>query len=133
MILVDSNVWIDSLRQKTTPEVQFLSGLQKDLSEEICLSHIIYFEVLRGIPNDLERKRAQKILEGFTFRDYVQDGFWELILLCRSCQRRGLNLPRLCDWLILKTVLDHSLKLLTSDRDFHRMHQIRPFALIRLH
>lgn len=132
MILVDSSVWIDAHRKKSNPEVEFLKTLLRDSSAQVCLSHIIYFEVLRGISSELERKRAQKVLDLCQCFDYTNDDFSSTISLYLKCQKMGLNSPKLGDWLILKTVLDHSLELLTSDRGFSRINKIYPFKLIVL-
>ncbi len=131
MILVDSSVWIDLFKNKHTPQVDFLENLQKNLSHEICISHIIYFEVLRGIPLELERKRVQKLFKNFIFRDYSNGNFDTLTSIYRLCQQKGFALSRLGDWLIFKTVLDHSLELLTSDKDFYQLNKIYPFSLVQ--
>lgn len=131
MILVDSSVWIDLFKNKHTAQVSFLENIQKTLSHEICISHIIYFEVLRGIASELERKRVERLFENLIFRDYHNENFNTTISIYRLCQQRGFTLSRLGDWLILKTVLDHSLEFLTTDNDFYKLHSVYPFRLIQ--
>lgn len=129
MILVDSCVWIDLLGKRGTREVRFLQELLLRPRAEICLSHVIYFEVLRGIPNTLERRRIQRIFDRLEFFDYRNSSFVPLIDLVLECRRNGFTLPKLGDWLILKTVLDHSLSLLTSDKHFISLQRFVPFPL----
>ncbi len=129
MILVDSCVWIDLLKGKGTPAVRRLQEIQHDQTPEVCMSSIIYFEVLRGIASDLERRSVQRAFDHLEFRDYLTSGFDRLVALSREADRRGIPLKKLGDWLILKTVLDHSLTLLTLDQDFFRMQKIVPFPL----
>lgn len=131
MILVDSCVWIDALQDKKTPEVLFLKHITTSLAADTCLSHIVYFEVLRGISSDRERKKVKNILCELQFLDYVQSDFDELISIYRFCQSKGLTLSKLGDWLIFKTVLDHNVELLTSDKDFHRLNAVYPFKLVQ--
>ena len=130
MILVDSSVWIDLFKNKRTPQVVFLENLQKSLSHEICISHIIYFEVLRGIPSDLERKRIQKLLNTLVFCDYHNQNFDNLTSNYRTCRQKGFTLLRLGDWVIFETGLDHSLELLPSDGYFHQLNKIYPFHIL---
>lgn len=130
MILVDSCVWIDLLRGKASPQTRFLESLAVSSQSEICLNRVIYFEVLRGIISDLERRQVRKHFDGLVMIDEKSGGFDALVELSLLCRRQGLNLPRLGDWLILKTVLDHDLELLTSDRDFYAIRRIRSFGLV---
>lgn len=129
MLLVDSCVWIDLLKGRTTPAVQRLRAIQHHQHPEICISGIVFFEVLRGIASDLERKRVQQMFDLLERRDYVPTDMDSLVACVLVAQRRGVTLKKLGDWLLLKTILDHSLTLLTSDRDFYHLQQVIPFAI----
>ncbi|MGK5086764.1 PIN domain-containing protein [Bdellovibrionota bacterium FG-2] len=118
MILVDSCVWIDLLKKRKNKHTLLLENLAHNLLEEVCISHVIYFEVLRGITSDLERKKLASSFEKMAFFDFRNDGFDAWIAIYRKCTRSGVNLPRLGDWMIAKTAVDHDLELLTSDQDF---------------
>lgn len=130
MILVDTCVWIDLFKGIQTPQVQFLEEQSLTLSKEICLNHIIYFEVLRGIRSDKQRSRVKIIFQNLKFFDHHNNNFDQLIVIYQKCQKQGFTLSKLGDWLIFKSVLDHSLELLTSDQDFFKLNQIHPFALV---
>lgn len=129
MVLIDSCVWIDLLKKRLTPAVQKLLKIQKDQTPEICISSIVYFEVLRGIRSDLERKKVQHAFDLLERRDYLNKGFDRLTILYRAAERKGHVVTKLGDWLIIKTVLDHSLTLLTSDKDFLRLQEDVPIPL----
>lgn len=129
MLLVDSCVWIDLLKGGDTPAVRRLRAVQSAQSPEICISGIIYFEVLRGIVPDIERKRVQRQFDLLERRECLPGGFHRLVAIAIAAQRRGMTLKKLGDWLILKTLLDHSLTLLTSDTGFHRLQRVVPFAI----
>ncbi len=118
MILVDSCVWIDLLKKRKNSHTQFLQNLAHKLVEEVCISHVIYFEVLRGITSDLERRKLARSFEQMAILDFKNEGFDPWIAVYRKCARSGVNLPRLGDWMIAKTAVDHDLELLTSDQDF---------------
>jgi len=130
MILVDSCVWIDLLKGRRTQAVYRLEEIQRDGSPEICISSVVYFEVLRGIASDLERKKVQRAFDLLERRDHLHAGFDRLIALSLAAERKGISVKKLGDWLILKTVLDHSLSLLTSDRDFFHLQKAITFELV---
>lgn len=129
MILVDSCVWIDLLRGAPTPAVRRLQAVQAAGTPEVCISSVIYFEVLRGITADGVRQRVQRQFDALERRDFTSGGFDRLVTLSHYAGRLGVTLPKLGDWLIVKTVLDHSLTLLTSDRDFYRLQRVVEFPL----
>lgn len=130
MILVDSCVWIDLFRGDLSPQVRFLKNLSLTLSQEICLSHVIFFEVLRGIRSNREHRRIKNFFLKLKFQDYLNQDFEKLTEIYLYCQKKGFLLPKLGDWLILKTTLDHSLELLTSDKDFKKLNEIYSFPLV---
>ena len=132
MILVDSCIWIDLLKKKKTKHTLFLESLAHKLVEEVCISHVIYFEVLRGIPSDLERKKLSKSFEQMAFMNYKNEGFDDWITFYRQGARNGVNLPRLGDWMIAKTAVDHDLELLTSDQDFTAIAKYAPLRLVSI-
>ncbi len=118
MILVDTCVWIDFLRSRVTPQVQFLHQVQDSPSYEICISGVIYFELLRGIPDKRERMQVQQQLEVLERKDILPGSFEKMLEYDLLCRGRGITLPGVADWLIAQTAIDHNLELLTSDKDF---------------
>ncbi len=129
MILVDSCVWIDLLKGNRTAAVRRLEQIRNHWTSEICINSIIYFEVLRGVFDDLQRKKIQQDLEKLERREFLHAGFDKLIYLLHAARRKGIQLVKLGDWLIIKTALDHNLSLLTSDHDFTRLRQMVPIRL----
>lgn len=129
MILVDSCVWIALLKGTRNAAVTRLEEIKEAQAPEICISSIIYFEVLRGISSDLERRRVQKTFDLLEKRDQTHEGFDRLVSLYLAARKKGFTLNRLGDWLIAKTVLDHSLSLLTSDTDFHNLAKVVSFPI----
>lgn len=129
MLLVDSCVWIDWLKGRSTRAVSLLKEIGEKRTPELCISSIIYFEVLRGIQLDFEKKIIQRAFDSLERKDYFNSGFDSLVAIYRDVEKKGFTLKKLGDWLILKTVLDHELTLLTSDRDFLRLQKIIPFSV----
>lgn len=131
MVLVDSCVWINFLKNKPSDQVGYLEKNLANCEVEFCLSPIIYFEVLRGILSDLDRHKLKKIFNELTFVNYKEEGFDDLINLYHRCKSKGINQPKLGDWLLVKTILDHDMEFLTLDEDFEMIHKIYPLPLLR--
>ena len=129
MILVDSCVWIDLLRRQKSQAVERLEQIRLSQEAEICLNSIVYFEVLRGIRSDLDRKKVQKQFDKLQRCDPHPDGYSELVKLYREVQGHGVTVSKLGDWLIVKTLLDHQLSLLSSDKDFYRLQEFIPILM----
>ena len=85
---------------------------------------------MRGIGSDRERRRVKNIFLKLKFFDYINKDFEKLTEIYRNCQKKGFLLSKLGDWLIFKTVIDHSLELLTSDKDFIKLSEIYSFPLV---
>lgn len=132
MILVDSCVWIDYLRGRKTPEVHFLEQFESNFEREICISGIIYSEVLRGISRVQQRTQAAKALTKLERKDFHSTSYEKMLQHDLTCRKHGITLSKLGDWLILQTALDHNLELLTSDDDFKKIFPYVPLKLVNL-
>ena len=132
MILVDSCVWIDHLRGESTAGTAFLDRMIEQAQAELCVSGIIVFEVLRGVVHPAERKSIAGVFNGLERRDYRHGSIDEILRHDLNCRRRGVTLPKLGDWLIVQTALDHDLELLTTDRDFRKIAPHVPVRLVPL-
>ena len=132
MILVDTCVWIDYFRDKRTPATDLLREFEGQADADICISSIIYFEILRGISNPRRRRFVAEALNRLERRDCPFSSVETMIRYDLLCRRHGVNLPKLGDWLIIQTALDHHLELLSSDRDFARILPYVPLQLVRI-
>ena len=103
MILVDSCVWIDFLKGKITPQVQFLLDVQRTRKPEICISGVIYFEVLRGIQNHRERAHVKRSLDLLQKHDVMPGSYERMLENDILCRGQGFTLSSVADWLIVQT------------------------------
>ena len=60
MILVDSSVWVDYLRGKSTVQTELLEGLLD--SQELAIGDLIFTEVLQGCKIDKECNEDHRLL-----------------------------------------------------------------------
>ncbi len=131
MILIDSCVWIDNLSGRSTHETQFLGRINNS-EFEICTSGIIFFEVLRGIADLNKRRQVKSALKNLPFYNYSHHSFEKILHYDLLCRRHGVTLPKLGDWLIIQTALEHNLELLSSDKDFKKVLPWVPIKLIQI-
>lgn len=117
MILVDSSVWIDFLRNSHTPQAEWLDtnlGLR-----EFLVGDLILAEVLQGFKEDRGFNEARRLLGRLR---QVQVGGEELAVEAaknyRALRARGVTVRGIVDSMIATRCIQDGLALLHSDRDF---------------
>ena len=114
MYLVDSSIYIDTIREGKDPVVvlapEFETGLLYSCGIVVC-------EVLRGI-RDLEVFHRMETFFGLIHTIKFDDGFWEASYrLAWRLDRNGTMLP-LSDILIASAALSQNAVLVTTDKHF---------------
>lgn len=120
MILVDSSVWIDHLRDTVTGPVSQLRSLIS--SEELLVGDLILCEVLQGLRTDAEAALVEDALREFEVVPLVDA---ELAVKAaanyRFLRRRGITIRKTIDLLVGTYCIERGHLLLHSDRDFAPM------------
>jgi len=124
VILVDTSVWVDLLRQSATPPVARLRQLLLD--GEALIAPVVLQEILQGArsPADLSRLR-----EHFSALPMLEHGAATYALAGRlyaHCRWAGITPRSPHDCLIAATVIEYGVPLLHDDRDFERIAAIEP-------
>ena len=117
MILVDSSVWIDYLRGRTTPQVDKLDALLGDVP--LAIGDLILTEVLQGCPTDKEFNAVKRTLAQLEF--VVLGGEDVAVAAARNFRKlraRGLTVRKTIDTVIATRCIVSGYELLHSDRDF---------------
>lgn len=126
MILVDSSVWIDLLRRRTTPQTGRLRQLLAD--NQAAITSVIYQEILQGGSSQ----------ENFaTLRDYFGTQTFLLPLdplttyeaaaaLYYHCRRQGVTPRSPHDCLIAQIAIEHKVPLLHNDQDYVQLARLVP-------
>ena len=132
-VLVDSSVWVESLRGVHTRETailgQLLAWLDPQLSPDdgetpadLLIGDLILCEVLRGIPEPREHALVKEAMLSF---EVVTIGGVEVALEAadhhRALRRLGVTVRKTIDLLIGTYCIAHDCALLHSDRDFDPM------------
>ena len=126
MILIDSSVWIDWLRGADTAAVRFVQ--QREGSEELALTHLVYLEVLQGIRLDRQFALTRDVLAAQTLltpRDATKT-HEAAAQLYRAASKKGLTVRKSSDCLIAAIAIEHDALLVHNDRDFLALAQAAP-------
>jgi len=113
-VLVDSNVFIDALRQGNDPMRVLLARFPLT---DLVTCGVVKAEVLRGVKSLKVRDRLAGLFEVMRYvqtSDRLWDAAWELAW---SLDRQGKILP-LADLVIASCALREGALVLTSDRHF---------------
>ena len=120
MVLVDTTVWIDFFRGKSTVEVAELERLL-NAGEDICTCGIVLTETLQGIREDADYQRTVSTFDAFLFLPMNRPTFVKAAEMYRSLRRRGLTVRKPVDCMIAAVCLEHGIPILHNDRDFDPM------------
>ena len=133
MILVDSGVWIDLLRDVQTPKTLALRELLP--RREAALTAVIYQEILQGAATP---ERFTKLKRYFRTLPFLNPAHpietWEAAAeLYMRCRQRGYTPRSPHDCLVARIALEHRAPLLHDDRDFEVIAEVEPrLKLFRL-
>lgn len=124
MILVDTSVWIDWLRQGCRPATRLLDRFIDE--DEVALTPVILQELLQGArgPAQLEKLRIHFLglpMLMPTVQTYSAAG--ELYARCRWT---GITPRSPHDCLIARVALENGVPVLHDDRDFENLARVEP-------
>ena len=119
MILVDTSAWIEFFRGRAP-----LAGAVDEVlaSNEAALCGPIEAELRRGLRSARERRMVLPLLDGCHQLAQPARLWTDAGDLGFALRRRGVT-PKTLDLLIATYALNHSVSLLTADRDFAAMHK----------
>lgn len=117
MILVDSSVWIDFLRDLPTPQVASLKARIED--DDVLMGDLMLCEILQGARTDRQFERWRQQLELLEQVRIVNDRVAiEAARNYRFFRARGITIRKTIDTLIATHCILDRIPLLYSDRDF---------------
>jgi predicted nucleic acid-binding protein len=129
MLLLDSSVWIDSHRGRSTEATRFVE--MRDEHEEIATTGIIFQEVLQGIRVESEYERMRGVLWSALILEPRELSTYEIAAqLHRTARAAGLTIRKPNDCLIAALALEHGALLVHNDRDFVALAQVAPALMI---
>ncbi|PIV34299.1 MAG: hypothetical protein COS34_04780 [Lysobacterales bacterium CG02_land_8_20_14_3_00_62_12] len=124
MILVDTSVWVDLLRQSATPPVARLRQLLLD--GEALIAPVVLQEILQGARSQAQIERLRWHLLAVPMLPATAATHADAGALYARCRWAGITPRSPHDCLIAATVIEYGVPLLTDDRDFERIAEIEP-------
>ena len=121
MIVVDSSVWIDNLRNADTAAVRKLQALGPD-GTEVLIGDLILLEVLQGARDALHAARIERNLRRFPIAPMLgADLAVRAAENYRFLRSRGITVRKTADLIIGTFCMVRDHLLLHNDRDFEPM------------
>lgn len=119
MIVVDSSVWIDHLRDRERPQVRVLRRLLRgEMPGPILVGDIIMYEVLAGLGSSRAASRIRERLETLLLVSMLDfDLVPRAVANYQTLRRHGIT-PGTVDMIIGTYCITTGAALLTVDRDF---------------
>ena len=126
MILVDTSVWIEILRDKigrVTKAFQERIG-----AEHYALCRFNQLELLQGARNEKEWKLLEDYLSSQYYLEAGNHTWREAARIYFELRRKGVTINSPVDCCIAQIAIEHAIILLHCDKDFERISRIRPLA-----
>ena len=122
MIVVDSSVWIDHLRNRDTRQVLMLRRLLGgEAAGPILVGDIVMYEVLAGLRSALAARAIRELLQTLLLVSMVDfDLVDRAVANYHALRRRGIT-PGTIDMIIGTYCIEMGAELLTADHHFEPM------------
>lgn len=126
VVLVDSSVWIDFLRDVQTPQAVALHELLPQ--RKAALTAVIYQEILQGAATPAGFTKLKRYFRTLPFLNPAHPiETWEAAAeLYMRCRQRGYTPRSPHDCLVARIALEHRTPLLHDDRDFEAIAEVEP-------
>ena len=124
MIVVDSTVWVDHLRDHSTRQVLRLREIITGRLALLLVGDLVLCEVLQGLSDEREAALVEHALRRFVIEPMVSPALASKAAVNdRALRARGITVRKTIDMLIGTFCIERGHVLLHSDRDFDPMEQ----------
>jgi predicted nucleic acid-binding protein len=129
MILVDTSVWVEVLRDKTGRMVQ---ALRERIGADIgVFSRFTQLELLQGAEDEGEWSRLDKYLATQYYLDATDETWPQAARIYFDLRRGGITINSPIDCCIAQLAIEAGALLLHQDGDFEKIAGIRPLLAER--
>jgi predicted nucleic acid-binding protein len=125
VILVDTSVLIDFLKEQDNPALQkLLEVIDRDIP--FGISPIIFMEVLQGAATERDFELLREYLGSQDFYDLKdsRESYARAAKMSVDLRKKGMDVRSSIDCLIAQTAIDNDLYLLHNDSDFDRIKKV---------
>lgn len=124
MILVDTSVWIEILRDKTG---NIANAFHNAIgAENYAISRFQQLELLQGAGDEKEWGLLENYLSTQYYLEASQDSWPEAARIYFELRRKGVTINSPVDCCIAQIALEYGAFLLHRDKDFEKISRIRP-------
>ncbi len=128
MIIVDTSVWIDVLKDKSGLIVERFKSIVG--SNEILFCRFVQLELLQGAKDELEWKRLDDYLETQYFLEAGEKTWRQAAFIYFDLRRKGLTVRSPIDCCIAQIAIENNVSLIHRDKDFVRIKDHYPLDQI---
>jgi predicted nucleic acid-binding protein len=129
VILVDTSVWVEVLRDKTGRIVKVFRERAGD--EIIAFSRFTQLELLQGAKNEQEWQRLDTYLSTQYYLEATEDTWRDAARIYFELRKNGITINSSIDCCIAQLAIETQVLLLHRDKDFEKIARIRPLAAER--
>ena len=124
MILVDTSVWIEVLRDR---QGELVDSFRYRIGSEICaLCRFSQLELLQGAKNESEWEKLDKYLSSQYYLEVSETTWREAARIYFELRRKGITVNSPIDCCIAQIAIESGALLLHQDRDFEKIAEVRP-------
>jgi hypothetical protein len=124
MILVDTSVWVEVLKDKSGEVVQ---AFKARVSDDICaLTRFTQLELLQGAKNEAEWRKLDEYLAAQYYLEASESTWRDAARIYFELRRKGVTVNSPVDCCIGQLALESKALLLHRDQDFDRIARVRP-------
>jgi predicted nucleic acid-binding protein len=129
LIVVDSSVWIATLRgQQTVPVTRLIEAAGR---EPLIVGDLVMAEVLQGARDDQHAARIERNLRQHIVTSMMSEGIAVAAARnCRTMRALGVTVRKTIDVLIGTFCIERGHQLLHDDRDFDPMETLLGLAVV---
>ncbi|MBI1870619.1 MAG: PIN domain-containing protein [Chlamydiae bacterium] len=129
-VLVDSSVWIDFFRKKSSPEGEALDRLLEE--NRVCTVDLIKVEIVGGAKTLQQFEDLKSYFDALPLLEEPQ-GLWENMMhLQFNLHRKGIQGVGIPDLMIAVMAQTYHKVIFTRDHDFKRIRNVFPIQLMEL-
>ncbi len=129
MILVDTSVWVEVLRDR---EGRIVQAFKERVGKEMyVLSRFTQLELLQGARNEWEWGQLDEYLATQYYLEASESSWREAARIYFELRRKGITLGSPIDCCIAQIAIESGLVLLHLDKDFERIARVRPLLAER--
>jgi len=124
VILVDTSVWIEVLRDR---QGALVDSFRYRIGSEICaLCRFSQLELLQGAKNESEWEKLDKYLSSQYYLEVSETTWREAARIYFELRRKGITVNSPIDCCIAQIAIESGALLLHQDRDFEKIAEVRP-------